>query len=61
MNVKELIKELKKLPEDLPIRVLNPQENVKAFENEWVYGLEFSETGDSGYEHCGEVRLLISE
>jgi hypothetical protein len=61
MNVKELIKKLENLPQDLPIRVVNTEENVKAFENEWVYELECSETGESGFEYCGEVRLLTTE
>lgn len=61
MNVKELIKQLENLPQDLPIRVINTEENIKAFENEWVYDIDFSETGESGYEECGEVRLLTAE
>lgn len=61
MNVKELIKKLENLPQDLPIRVVNTEENVKAFENEWVYDIDFSETGQSGFEYCGEVRLLTAE
>ena len=55
MNVKELIKQLENLPQDLPIRV------VIKDENEWLYELECSETGESGYEECGEVRLLTTE
>jgi hypothetical protein len=60
MNVKELIKQLENLPQDLPIRVINTEKNVKAFENEWVYELE-SKKGESGFEYCGEVRLLTTE
>ena len=37
MNVKELIQKLKNLPQDLPIRIINTEKNVKVFENEWVY------------------------
>ena len=61
MNVKELIQKLKNLPQDLPIRIINTEKNVKVFENEWVYELECSITGESGFEYCGEVRLLTTE
>ncbi len=57
MIVKDLIRELKKLPQDLPIRIDNEYPDG---ENEWIVGLECSETGDSGYELEGEVRLLTS-
>ena len=60
MIVKELINELNKVPQDLPIRVINTEKNVKAFENEWVYELECSKKGESGFEYCGEVRLITS-
>lgn len=56
MIVKELIKELNKLPQDLPIRTDNRPEG----ENEWIDGIEYSETGSSGYELEGEVRLITS-
>ncbi len=55
MNVKELIQELKKLPQDLPVRTDNRYPNG---ENEWIENVEYSETGQSGYEIEGEVRLL---
>ena len=55
MNVKELIQELKKLPQDLPVRTDN-----RYPENEWIDGVECSRTGESGYEIEGEVRLLTS-
>jgi len=55
MNVKELIQELKKLPQDLPVRTDNQYPNG---ENEWIESVEYSETGQSGYEIEGEVRLL---
>lgn len=54
MNVKELIQELKKLPQDLPVRTDNGYPNG---ENEWIDSVEYSETGQSGYELEGEVRL----
>ena len=68
MDVKELIQKLKKLPQDLPIRIINI-EDVNTFLNkymdddinEWVYEVECSKTGESGFEHCGEVRLLTTE
>ncbi len=59
MNVKELIEQLQKLPQDLEIRVVH--DNREDQENEWVYEVEFSEQGQSGYEVYGEVRLLTSE
>lgn len=59
MNVKELIEKLKKLPQDLPIRVEPIDENVE--DNAWVVMVECSETGQSGYEVSGEVRLITSE
>jgi hypothetical protein len=58
MNVAELIDQLKKLPQDLPIRMVdkdNDQENL------WVYEVEFNNKNDRGYEVSGEVRLLVSE
>jgi hypothetical protein len=64
MNVKELIEKLKELPQDLPIRVINMGEtffNVDDLSNLWVYDIEVSNTGQSGYEVSGEVRLLTSE
>ena len=48
MSAKELIKLLKEYPQDLPI----------IFENKWIEGVEFSRTGESGYEVCGEIRLI---
>jgi len=59
MNVKELIEKLKQMPQDLEIRVVN--DNREDEENEWVYKVEFSEKGQSGYELYGEVRLLTNE
>ena len=57
MNVKELIQKLKKLPQDLPVRTDNQYPNG---ENEWIESVEYSETGQSGYEIEGEVRLTTS-
>ena len=57
MKVEDLIKELLKLPQDLPVRTDNEYPNG---ENEWIEGLEYSETGQSGYEIEGEVILLTT-
>ena len=59
MNVKELIEELKKMPKDLPIRTVNHDKINEA--NNWVFKIEHNNTGESGYECCGEVRLVTSE
>tara|TARA_A100001201_G_scaffold134926_1_gene122880 strand:+ start:1581 stop:1763 length:183 start_codon:yes stop_codon:yes gene_type:complete len=60
MEVKDLIKELKKLPQDLPIRTL--QDNVPDdMPNEWVTYVEVHETGQSGYEVSGEVVLITTQ
>lgn len=59
MNVKELIEKLKQMPQDLEIRVVH--DNREDESNEWVYEVEFSEKGQSGYELYGEVRLLTTE
>ena len=48
MSAKELIKLLKDCPQDLPI----------IFEDKWIEGVEVSKTGESGYEICGEIRLI---
>lgn len=57
MIVKELIEELKQLPQNLPVRTDNQYPEV---ENEWIVDIECSRTGESGYELEGEVRLLTS-
>ena len=48
MKVKELINLLEQCPEDLPI-ICNDR---------WIEGIEVSKTGESGYEICGEIRLI---
>ena len=48
MSAKELIELLKDCPQDLPI----------IFEDKWIEGVEVSKTGESGYEVCGEIRLM---
>jgi hypothetical protein len=51
MSAKELIKLLKDCPQDLPI----------IFKDKWIEGIEVSKTGESGYEVCGEIRLIKEE
>ena len=48
MNVEELIKLLKNCTQDLPV----------SFEGRDIVYIEISETGESGYEVCGEIRLI---
>ena len=60
MNVQQLINKLEKLPKDLPIRTINPTSEDNE-PNKWVYDIEASIDGQSGYEVFGEVRLLTSE
>ncbi len=64
MKVKELIYKLSKLPKDLPVRIdcrYTSAEDEEGFEyNEWIVDVECSETGESGYETSGEVRLVTS-
>tara|TARA_R100001443_G_scaffold91440_1_gene98017 strand:- start:272 stop:463 length:192 start_codon:yes stop_codon:yes gene_type:complete len=63
MEIKDLIKELKKLPQDLPIRTL--QDNVPDdMPNEWVFKVELHETcvADSDKNNVfGEVVLITSQ
>tara|TARA_Y100000401_G_scaffold102986_1_gene93638 strand:+ start:359 stop:553 length:195 start_codon:yes stop_codon:yes gene_type:complete len=43
MNIKDLIKELKKLPQDIPIRTI--MNNITDdLPNEWIYKVELHET-----------------
>jgi hypothetical protein len=59
MKAIELIRKLKALPPDLPIRVvIQGQEDN---ENYWINIVEFNKTGDPGYEVQGEGRLIASE
>lgn len=57
MRVAQLISELSKLDPDLPVRAV--VEGIE--ENLWVYNVEVSNLGESGFELDGEVRLLTSE
>ena len=59
-TVKELIVVLNQIEDkSLPIRLVNQQ--VDGDENIWLNRFEISETGQSGYELKGEVRLLGNE
>ncbi len=60
MNVKEMIEALEKI-EDKTLEVRCCEPTDEEFRNLWVYDIEFSSTGLSGYEEQGEVRLLTSE
>lgn len=60
MNGKELIALLNNLTEEqkkLEIRLVSPLNNEDD-ENVWLNDLEISNTGTSGYEEEGEIRLI---
>jgi len=60
MNVKELIEELKKIKDKtLEVRVIEDYDDGGP--NYWIRSIEVSETGRSGYELEGEVRLIGRE
>jgi hypothetical protein len=63
MNVKELIKKLQKIEDKtLPIRVIEEEDNDDP--NYWlrpIGSIEVSNTGEDGYQICGEVRIIGSE
>tara|TARA_R100001463_G_scaffold15141_7_gene39628 strand:- start:14859 stop:15047 length:189 start_codon:yes stop_codon:yes gene_type:complete len=62
MIVKELIEKLKNVPQDLPVRCYSGNiDDLYVAENQWVTEMEISETGTSGYEESGEVRLITNE
>tara|TARA_Y100000114_G_scaffold155657_1_gene180400 strand:+ start:895 stop:1077 length:183 start_codon:yes stop_codon:yes gene_type:complete len=60
MNVQEMIEALEKI-EDKKLEVRCCESIDDEFRNLWVYDIEFSSTGSSGYEEQGEVRILTSE
>jgi|TARA_R100000664_G_C2666778_1_gene80559 hypothetical protein len=61
MKVKELIKKLKKIKnKELLVVVADIEDSSGDFYNYWVQNVEEHETGSSGYEIEGEVRLLTS-
>ena len=63
MNVKELIKLLQAIEDKtLPIRVIEEEDNDDP--NYWlrpIDSIEVSNTGEDGYQNCGEVRLIGNE
>lgn len=62
MKVKELIRKLKEVKnKELDIVINNIENESGDFPNYWVYSIEEQETGSSGYELHGEVRLLTTE
>ena len=61
MKVGELINELNKIEDKtLDVRVLenNPNNPDLYMENYWLHKIEVYDTGQSGYEHFGEVVLI---
>ena len=64
MTVQELIDALNTIEnKDLCVRVLenNPHNPNFNMENYWLDEIEISDTGQSGYELHGEVRLIGGE
>ena len=64
MTVQELIDALNTIEnKDLCVRVLenNPHNPDFNMENYWLDEIEISDTGQSGYELHGEVRLIGGE
>ena len=63
MNVEELIKRLQSVKDKtLPVRVIEEEDNDDP--NYWLRptsSVEVSNTGENGYEVCGEVRLIGKE
>ena len=62
-TVKELIELLNECPKDLPVRVVQDtdKDNAKDIANYWLADIEWHNTGDSGYEVCGEITLIGKE
>ena len=62
MKVKELIKKLEQVKDkDLPVVVADIKDSSGDFYNHWVQNVEESETGSSGYEIEGEVRIITEQ
>lgn len=58
MNINELINILNKIEDkSLPIRMIELDEDGWYKDNHWLGEVEVSDTGSSGYEIEGEVRL----
>jgi len=62
MKVKDLIKKLEQIRDkNLPVVVADIEESSSDFPNYWVEDIEEHETGSSGYEIEGEIRLVTSQ
>ena len=60
MNVNKLIGILNKVEDkSLPIRAIKLDEDSWSEDNYWLEEVEVSDTGSSGYEIEGEVRLYV--
>ena len=60
MSVQELIDILKEV-EDKTLPVSAVDINSEDKPNIWIYDVEVSNANDSGYELCGEVRIIGGE
>ena len=60
MTIKELIKTLKQYEGDNELSVRLIHDGKPDEENYWLYNIEISEKGESGYP-CGEIRLIGGE
>ena len=59
INIEELIKQLQKIKnKTLSIRIIKEKDDDK---NYWLENIDVSNTGDTGYELHGEVRLTGKE
>ena len=60
MTVKELIKKLQQIEDTtLSVRVIEEKDNGRP--NYWLNNIDISDTGETGYELHGEVRLIGKE
>ena len=60
MTVKELIKKLQQIEDTtLSVRVIEEKDNGRP--NYWLNNIDISDTGETGYELLGEVRLIGTE
>jgi len=60
MTVKELIEELQNIEDKaLSVRVIEEKDN--GCPNYWLNSIDISDTGETGYEIHGEVRLIGKE
>ena len=62
-TVKELIELLMECPKDLPVRLVQDTSSYPNGDmpNYWLTDIEWHDTGDSGYEVCGEITLIGKE